>query len=75
MLEAARTRGSSTREMVSGAGHDAAFIALVAPAAMLFVPSRDGLSHTAEEWTDAAQLARGTQVLFDAVLAADRSGP
>ena len=75
LLEAARTRGSSTREMVSGAGHDAAFIALVAPAAMLFVPSRDGLSHTAEEWTDAAQLARGTQVLFDAVLAADRSGP
>jgi N-carbamoyl-L-amino-acid hydrolase len=72
LLEVARAQGHACREMVSGAGHDAAFLALVAPAAMVFVPSRGGLSHTAEEWTDSDQLVRGLQVLLGAVLELDR---
>ena len=49
--------GLSQRDIVSGAGHDAAFLSQIAPAAMLFVPSRDGMSHCAQEWTDADALA------------------
>ena len=60
------------RVMSSGAGHDAAILARLVPAAMVFVPSRDGLSHVPEEWTSAADIARGVDVLYDTVLRLDR---
>ena len=59
------------QDIVSGAGHDAAFLSQVAPAAMLFVPSREGMSHTAEEWTDSAALAKGVATVLRAVRAFD----
>ena len=55
------------RRMTSGAGHDAQMIARIAPAAMIFVPSRKGISHNPREHTDDAHLARGAQVLLDVV--------
>jgi beta-ureidopropionase / N-carbamoyl-L-amino-acid hydrolase len=61
----------TTRPLTSGAGHDAAWIARVAPAAMIFVPSRAGRSHTPDEWTDNDAIARGAAVLFEAVFALD----
>lgn len=64
---AAGALGFTQLDMVSGAGHDAAFVARVAPAAMLFVPSRGGLSHCAEEWTEPAALAKGIATLLGAV--------
>jgi beta-ureidopropionase / N-carbamoyl-L-amino-acid hydrolase len=67
LRSAARELGLSQRDLVSGAGHDAAFIARVAPAAMLFVPSRAGLSHCAEEWTEPHELANGIAALLAAV--------
>jgi len=70
---AARALGLKQQDMVSGAGHDAAFIARVAPAAMLFVPSRAGLSHCAEEWTEPEELANGVAALLAAVLRFDGS--
>ena len=69
--EAAKATGVTTRSLVSGAGHDAAWIARVAPAAMIFVPSRDGRSHAADEWTENDAIARGAAVLFEAVIALD----
>ena len=60
--------------MTSGAGHDAQMIARIAPAAMIFVPSRGGISHNPREHTDEAHLVCGAQVLLDVVqrrLAAD----
>ncbi len=63
--------GATTRPLASGAGHDAAWIARVAPAAMIFVPSRGGRSHTPDEWTDNDAIARGAAVLFEAVIALD----
>ena len=54
--------GYSTRDIVSGAGHDAAYIARVAPAAMIFVPCRDGISHNEAEFTSNEQCAAGAQV-------------
>jgi beta-ureidopropionase / N-carbamoyl-L-amino-acid hydrolase len=69
--EAAAVAGMTTRPLASGAGHDAAWIARIAPAAMIFVPSRGGRSHTPDEWTDNNAIARGAAVLFEAVIALD----
>jgi len=70
--DAATASGYSTRDIVSGAGHDAAYIARVAPAAMIFVPCRDGISHNEAEFTSKEQCAAGAQVLLQAVLDYDR---
>ncbi len=59
------------RDMVSGAGHDAAYIAHVAPTTMIFVPCEGGLSHNEAESTSYDECAAGAQVLLDAVLAYD----
>ena len=58
--------------MVSGAGHDAAYVARVAPTAMIFVPCRDGISHNEAEFSSKEQCAAGAQVLLQAVLDYDR---
>lgn len=60
---AANESGVPYRVMASGAGHDAGYVSLVAPAGMIFVPSRDGLSHAAEEWTDVDDIALGAVLL------------
>jgi N-carbamoyl-L-amino-acid hydrolase len=73
LREAARELGFSQQDIVSGAGHDAAFLSQIAPVAMLFVPSRDGMSHCAEEWTDADALAKGVATVLRAVRAFDSS--
>jgi N-carbamoyl-L-amino-acid hydrolase len=70
--EAAKVSGYSARQMISGAGHDAAYIARVAPAAMIFVPCKDGISHNEAEYSSKEQCAAGAQVLLQAVLAYDR---
>lgn len=62
---AAADRQISCRRMTSGAGHDAQMIARIAPAAMIFVPSRGGISHNPAEFTDPAALVAGANVLFD----------
>lgn len=64
----ARDNGYSTGRLCSGAGHDAQMIARLAPAAMIFVPSVNGLSHNIAELTLPDDLCRGTQVLLDAIL-------
>jgi N-carbamoyl-L-amino-acid hydrolase len=69
---AARTSGYSVRDMVSGAGHDAAYVARVAPTAMIFVPCRGGVSHNEAEYSSKEQCAAGAQVLLQAVLDYDR---
>ena len=69
---AAALSGYSARDMVSGAGHDAAYISRVAPSAMVFVPCRGGISHNEAEFTAKEQCAAGAQVLLQAVLDFDR---
>lgn len=65
--------GFPSRDMVSGAGHDAAYIARVAPTTMIFVPCEGGLSHNEAESTSLDECAAGTQILLSAVLDYDRS--
>jgi len=69
---AAAASGCSTRDIVSGAGHDAAYITRVAPTAMIFVPCRGGISHNEAEFSSKEQCAAGAQVLLQAVLDYDR---
>jgi N-carbamoyl-L-amino-acid hydrolase len=69
---AAEAAGFKVRDMVSGAGHDAAYIARVAPTAMIFVPCRGGISHNEAEFTTKEQCAAGAEILLQAVLAYDR---
>ncbi len=69
---AAATSGFSTRDLMSGAGHDAAYIARVAPTTMIFVPCKDGISHNEAEYSSKEQCAAGAQVLLQAVLDYDR---
>ena len=71
LREAAGELGLQQQDIVSGAGHDAAFLSQIAPAAMLFVPSRDGMSHCAQEWTDSDALAKGVAAVLRAVRAFD----
>jgi N-carbamoyl-L-amino-acid hydrolase len=69
---AAELTGYSSRDIVSGAGHDAAYVSRVAPAAMVFVPCRGGISHNEAEFSSKEQCAKGAQVLLQAVLDYDR---
>jgi N-carbamoyl-L-amino-acid hydrolase len=70
--EGAAEAGMPARAMISGPGHDAAYIARVAPTAMIFVPCKDGISHNEAESTTFEECAAGAQVLLNAVLAYDR---
>jgi N-carbamoyl-L-amino-acid hydrolase len=66
---AAASLGLSAREIVSGAGHDAVYMARVVPTAMIFVPCRDGISHAEIEYASPEACADGANVLLHAVLA------
>ena len=61
-------RQLSTRDMVAAAGHDSVLMAPLVPSAMLFVPSVAGITHNPKEYSTREQLARGAEVLLDAVL-------
>jgi N-carbamoyl-L-amino-acid hydrolase len=64
--------GFTSRDIVSGAGHDSAYIARVAPTTMIFVPCLGGISHNEAESTTLEECAAGAQVLLNAVLEYDR---
>src|SRR5436189_1788326 len=65
---AAKTAGARFRHILSGAGHDAQYMAAIGPAGMIFVPSRDGRSHCEEEFTPMDDIERGATALFLAVV-------
>jgi acetylornithine deacetylase/succinyl-diaminopimelate desuccinylase-like protein len=54
--------------MISGAGHDAQLMAGICPTAMIFVPSRDGISHSPAEYSSPEELETGANVLLHAAL-------
>jgi N-carbamoyl-L-amino-acid hydrolase len=61
--------GYAARDIVSGAGHDAVYVARHVPTAMIFTPCKDGLSHNEAESIQPEEAEAGCQVLFEAVLA------
>lgn len=64
---AAWIEDASTRRMPSGAGHDAMIVGRHVPAAMIFVPSRDGISHSPAEYSSPDQVELGMRVLTEAL--------
>lgn len=71
-LEAAcEAWGFSFAHMASGAGHDAMCMAEIAPQAMIFVPSRNGVSHSPDEYTAPEDCIAGARVLGAALMALD----
>ena len=72
---AAKDLGLSHRDIVSGAGHDAVYLARVAPTAMVFVPCEGGVSHNEIENARPEDLAAGCEVLFRAALEAAGGRP
>jgi N-carbamoyl-L-amino-acid hydrolase len=68
LRQKAEARQLATRDMIAAAGHDSVLIAPLCPSAMLFVPSVGGITHNPREYSTQEQLARGAQVLLDAVL-------
>ena len=64
----AADRQLTTRDMIAAAGHDSVLMAPLVPSAMLFVPSVAGITHNPKEYSTKEQVARGAQVLLDAVL-------
>jgi beta-ureidopropionase / N-carbamoyl-L-amino-acid hydrolase len=63
IARAARSRGLPAMSIPSAAGHDARHLARVCPAAMIFIPCREGLSHVEHEWAEPAHVAAGALVL------------
>ncbi len=61
--------GFSVRRMPSGAGHDAQMFAPNCPTAMIFVPSKDGISHNIHEFTAPEQIRAGADILLQIMLA------
>ena len=58
----------SVNQMTSGAGHDAQMFARVCPSAMIFVPSKHGLSHNPAEYTSQDQISNGANVLLQVLV-------
>ncbi|RMB12065.1 Zn-dependent hydrolase [Eilatimonas milleporae] len=71
IAEAAASLGYSARVMPSGAGHDAQDMVTIAPTGMIFVPSKDGISHSPQEYTAPEDMARGADVLLRSILEID----
>ncbi len=71
--QGAERLGLTSMDVISGAGHDAVYLARVAPAAMIFVPCKDGISHNEIEDARADHLEAGCNVLLQAMLNAAQS--
>ena len=65
---AAQSCGYSSRKIVTGAGHDACFIAHAAPTSMVFIPCIDGISHNEVEDIEPEWSTAGANVMFRAML-------
>ncbi len=72
VARAAEQLGYSHMNCVSGAGHDAVYMARLAPAGMIFIPCKDGISHNEIESAEPEHLEAGCNVLLLAML--ERAG-
>ncbi|WP_329576624.1 MULTISPECIES: M20 family metallo-hydrolase [unclassified Streptomyces] len=76
VVERLDARGLATRQLWSGAGHDAQQLATISPTAMVFVRSqRDGISHSDKEWSLPDDCALGVQLMCDVAVDLANEGP
>ncbi|MBN3580894.1 Zn-dependent hydrolase [Algoriphagus aestuarii] len=69
---AAKSLGFSSMYLPSGAGHDAQEMARFAPIGMIFIPSKDGISHSPKEYSSPEDIANGANVLLQTILSLDK---
>lgn len=70
--EAATSVGLASIDLPSFAGHDSQNIAKIAPMGMIFIPSKDGISHSPKEYSSPEDIANGAEVLYRTVLLLDQ---
>ena len=68
LKEKAAALGIPATTMPSGAGHDAQTMQALCPSALIFVPSRGGISHAPQEWTDWADIEKGANLMLAALI-------
>ena len=68
----AKSLGLSSTYLPSGAGHDAQEMARFAPIGMIFIPSKDGISHSPQEFSTPEDIANGANVLLQSILSIDK---
>jgi N-carbamoyl-L-amino-acid hydrolase len=71
--QSAKELGLTTKEMPSGAGHDAQDMARLAPVGMIFIPSIGGISHSPKEFSRPQDIENGANVLLQTLLKLDRA--
>jgi N-carbamoyl-L-amino-acid hydrolase len=69
--DAAKSLGLATMDLPSAAVQDSQLIAKIAPMGMIFIPSRDGISHSPKEYSSWPDIANGAEVLYRTVLLLD----
>ena len=69
--DSADALGLSVMHMPSGAGHDSQSLAGIAPIGMIFIPSKDGISHAPGEFTSERQITNGANVLLQTIIGMD----
>jgi len=73
LSRSAHELGLRACDLASGAGHDTAFMTRICPSAMVFVPCRNGKSHSPEEWADSDGIAAGAGVMLETVKSLDKA--
>jgi N-carbamoyl-L-amino-acid hydrolase len=73
IVKAANTLKLSHKQMQSGAGHDAQDMALICPVGMIFIPSKNGISHSPDEYSSPEDIANGANTLLNTLLQLDSS--
>ena len=66
--ESCEETGIPVVKLPSGAGHDAMMLANITDIGMIFIRSKDGISHNPKEWSDKEDLAKGAQVLLNTLI-------
>lgn len=75
IIEAAATLGISHMKMQSGAGHDVQEMAALGPIGLVFIPSKDGISHNPLEFSSKADMEKGANLMLRTVLLLDKQKP
>jgi N-carbamoyl-L-amino-acid hydrolase len=73
IANAAAELNLTTKYLPSGALHDTQDMAKLAPAAMIFVPSKNGISHSPDEYSSPEDMKNGINVLYKTILKADQT--
>lgn len=73
MVQAAESFGISYISMQSGAGHDVQEMAKLGPIGLVFIPSKDGISHNPKEYSSPSEMAKGANIMLNTVLLLDKS--